>query len=289
MITIIAAAALLTSQDAASQPSALVSQMLAKYNSEKTLSGKLTYSQSAADSNGKSYTSHGSTTVQLEKPAKLYIVQTSDDPELSPGRIVSDGTRFVYNIPQDTRNIAGTLSAGGQNSQLVESVTQYNYDTLQNDTLDMGQIYFVGRGGLPLHPAPPLDIAINRHDDLKAFVEELATVVDQGSATINGQQAHLIGGDFRQYEGAPVSGTYQLAITDGGDLLRYVLKEKVSDSGISSTGAIVRTPVIDVTTTWDVDLKVDGQVDENLFKDNALTPPTPPANPPAQSGGQPPR
>jgi hypothetical protein len=174
-------------------------------------------------------------------------------------------------------------TAGEQNAELIEDVVQYNYNSMTNMTVDLGQMYMIGGPGLPLHPAAPLDIAISQHDALKAFVDQLASVADQGDATINGHTAHLIGGDWRQYADAPVSGVYQLAITDEGDLLRFILKEKVADAGLDANGSVIRTPVIDVTTTWNIDLKVNGTVDESLFKDRALNPPQP--QPGATQGG----
>lgn len=270
MLTTVIAVALLGGP-VQQKPGALVSQMFARYHSLNTLSGKLSYSQSAKDSDGKEYASHGETTLQFEAPNKLYIYQTSDVQNAAPGRIVSNGYQFLYGIPQDTRDVARTIgTVAQQNSELVENVVQFNYGTGQNDTIDIGQMYAIGRAGLPLHPAVPLDIAINRHDDLKAFTDQLATVEAQGDATINGQHAHLIGGQWRQYADAPPSGVYQFAITDSGDLLRYILRETVSGAGVNPNGAVVRAPAVTVTTIWNVDLKPNGEVDEKLFNDRNL-------------------
>ena len=265
-----AIAILLLNQDRP-QPGDLISRMLAHYNSLNTVSGTLKYSQSAKDSDGKTYSAHGQTTVQIEKPGKLYIYQTADSG--APGRIVSNGVRFLYDPPQDTRGAAQLLGKSGQqNAELVEDVVQWDYDKQGNVTMPLGQMYSIGREGLPLHPAAPLDILISNHGDLVAFKDQLSSLVDQGDATIYGQKAHLVGGDWRQYADAPVSGTYQMAITDAGDLLRFVLKETVSDSGLSANGAVVTTPNVEVTTTWDVDLMLNGRVDEKLFQDKAIAP-----------------
>jgi len=70
--------------------------------------------------------------------------------------------------------------------------------------------------------------------------------------------AHVIGGDWRQYADAPVSGKYQVVITNDGELVRYVRKETVAGPpGVAP---------IDVTTIWDVDLKLNGKVDPSYFK-----------------------
>ena len=261
-----------------SKPGVLVSKMLARYYGANTIAGALTYEQSATDpSDNKKFTIQGSTKVQIQRPNKLYIYQTSNLPGAGAGRIISNGQRFLYNIPQDTRELTRTLGNDNQlNSQLIEDVVQFDYSQQKNNVLDVAQMYTIGSGGLPLHPAAPLDIAVSRRDALKAFSEQLATVNDQGAATVNGKSAHLISGDWRQYAEAPVSGTYQLAITDDGDLLRYILTERVDPAGADASGGVVRmNQSIDVTTTWNVDLSVNGQIDAKLFADRALMPPTP--------------
>jgi len=272
---VIAVAALLQGQGQ-SRAGALVSKMLSHYYSANTISGNMTYQQSAVDPiQNQKFAIHGSTKVQIERPNKLFIVQTSDLPGAGNGRIVSNGQRFLYNVPQDTRELTRTLGSDSQLSgQLIEDVVQFDYNSQTKNILDVAQIYTVGSAGLPLHPAAPLDIAISRHDALKAFSDQLASVSDQGTSTINGKSAHIVTGDWRQYVDAPVSGTYQLAITDDGDLLQYILNEQVEPAGADSRGGVVRmAQSISVTTTWNVDLAVNGPVDEKLFNDRALVTP----------------
>ena len=278
MITAVIAVAALLQGQGQSKAGALVTKMLARYYSANTVSGSMTYEQSAVDpSQNQKFTIHGSTKVQIERPNKIFVVQNSDLPGAGNGRIISNGQRFLYNVPQDTRELTRTLGNDSQlNSQLIEDVVQFDYNSQTKNILDVAQIYTVGSAGLPLHPAAPLDIAISRHDALKAFSDQLASVSDQGNTTINGKSAHIVTGDWRQYVDAPVSGTYQLAITDDGDLLQYVLNEKVDPAGADANGGVVRmTQPINVTTIWNVDLTVNGQVDEKLFNDRALALPRP--------------
>src|SRR5689334_12484279 len=110
------------------KPGALVSKMLARYYGANTVAGSLTYEQSATDpSQNKKFTIQGSTRVQIQRPNKLYIYQTSNLPGASAGRIVSNGQRFLYNIPQDTKELTRTLGNDRQlNSQLIEDVVQFD-------------------------------------------------------------------------------------------------------------------------------------------------------------------
>src|SRR5437870_100206 len=111
--TVIAIAALLNHVQDRPKPGALVSKMLSRYNTANTLTGKLHYLQSAMDGS-KEYAVHGETTIQVENPNKLYIYQASDAPAATPGRIVSNGSRFLYAIPQDTRAVTRTMGTVGE-------------------------------------------------------------------------------------------------------------------------------------------------------------------------------
>jgi len=242
------------------KPGALVSKMLAHYHDLSSLTGSIHFTQTAA---GKSLS--GETQVQFQKPNLLYIKQSMSGADASSARVISNGDRFVYSLPQDTRASVQIMGDSRQAaSELVEDVSQWNDEAGAAQVLNLGQIYGVGGGGLPLHPTPPLDIAINRQNDLKSFVGQLATVEDQGDEKINGRNAHLIGGDWRQYDGTPVSGTYQIAITDEGDLLRYIQKETFVDPRVRGM-----TPTL-ITSTWMVDLTPNGQVNQKLFSDPIL-------------------
>jgi len=259
MVTALVAIAVMGQGAAKQSPASYVSKMLARYYGLSSLTGTMHCSQTAL---GMSLDSE--TIIQYQMPNLLYIKQSMGGPEPAMSRIVSNGNRFLYSIPQDTKATLFAMGPDSLGSELVENVVQ-NQDGAQK-TMSVGDIYVVGEGGLPLHPAPPLNIAINRKPDLKAFADQLATVEDQGTVQIDGHQAHLIGGDWRQYAVAPVSGTYQLAINEDGDLLRYITKETVFDPrapGMKPT---------EVTTTWTVNLTVNGAVNPNLFKDPALKP-----------------
>lgn len=242
------------------KPADLVSKMMDHYSQANTLSGKLTYTQTAQgpDETGKMrvYTAQGETDVQVERPNKIYVLQVMDghDDNMNPtkvkSRIVSNGSRFLYAVP---------MKFDVPYEELRENVNQ------GGQQLNVADIYNIGGSGLIIKPAP-LDVVIGRTEDLKLFRDQIVSLDDEGRDTVNGQPVRIIGGDWREYASAPPSAKYQLAITDSGDLLRYTTKEKVADP----SGKI---QPVDVTTVWNVDIKVNGPVDESLFKDKDLAPP----------------
>src|SRR5437868_1971914 len=143
MIAILALAALAHGNQAARpKPSALVSLMLAHYNGANTMVGRLEYTQAAMDK-----AIHGQTDIQYERPNKLYIKQNVDQPQMT-ARLVCDGNRFLYTVPQDTRQTLYAL--GGSNlstNELVENAAQWNDDKQATLQLDLGQIYAIGGSG----------------------------------------------------------------------------------------------------------------------------------------------
>lgn len=223
------------------KPAELISKMLARYAEAKSLTGKIEYSQTAGQTSVK-----GQTELQYLRPDKLYVQQVFNSWRgKETYRIVSDGKRFVYNLPERLRE-------PGHYDELTERVQQ------QGRNLEVRDMYGIGASGL-FDKSVPLDIAIGRIDDLKIFRAQLATVNYLGQEKIDGQEAFLIGGEWKQYAEAAVSGSYKMAITDGGDLLAYSIKETVAQ-------ADAKLPPTDVVTSWKVMLTVNGNPDERLFK-----------------------
>jgi hypothetical protein len=235
------------------KPSALVGKMLARYSNAPSLKGEILYVQSAA---GKSL--NGRTVVQYERPSKLYISQTIE-PSDQPERIVSNGVKFLYSLPT---NLATGNMAADPHQALVENVSQLDprQDKVRN--LTIGEIYGIGGGGLSPRPVP-LDIAIGRNEDLLLFRSQIASLQDLGPDTVDGKAVRLIGGDWRAYSAAPVSGKYQIALTESGDLIRYVQRELIGDPRPGM-------PPIEVISTWIARFEVGGTPDPRLFDDRAL-------------------
>jgi hypothetical protein len=258
MIAAILAIAVLapTGQAQRPDPGTWVTKMLSHYNGANSLAGHISFTQSAANTSIK-----GDTQVQYERPSKLFVRQALGND--TPTRIISDGKKFLYSLPAEAQRAMTTMNPKlPQDQELVENVVQASGPDETVGALDIGQIYAIASSGLAIRP-PALDVAIARREDLKAFVDQFATVEDQGDSTVNGKAVHLIGGDWRQYADALASGKYQLAVTGDGDLVRYGLTEQIADPRPGQ-------PPIVLTTTWDVDLKIGGSLNEDLFKDNAL-------------------
>jgi hypothetical protein len=72
--------------------------------------------------------------------------------------------------------------------------------------------------------------------------------------------AWTIGGAYREYKKAPVSGSYQMVIDEQFRLLRYVERETI---GTKVNGQQI---VQEVETTWDVNVTKDAKTRDDLFK-----------------------
>jgi hypothetical protein len=226
----------------------LIEKMLLRYHGAQTLTGtvKLTVSTSAGSASME-------TAMQYERPSKLYLLQqkTSANPDPDqPARwlVTSDGKMFSYQIPNDRYHTAPGL-------RLVEPVENPRVKVKH----DIASIYAASSKSIG-DRSMPLDIAIAAPDDLRYRRAQWATYVVNGEKEIAGKKAYLVGGDFRQYAGAPVSGRYQMAITDTGDILQYGEETNIS------VGEGAQAQTIKVSSQWDVNLNVNGKVDPALFK-----------------------
>jgi len=225
----------------------LIEKMLVRYHGAKTVVGtiNLTVSTQAGSASLRS-------TLQYERPARLYLLQEKSvgnpDPE-QPSRwlITSDGAKFSYNVPNDRFHAAPGL-------RLIEPVENVRVKTKH----DLGSIYAASSKSIG-DRSMPLDIAIAARTDLVYRRAQWATYSMIGQREVNGKSANIIGGDFRQYAGAPVTGKYEMAITGDGDLLLYQEKTNV----MVGEGAGART--VEVVSRWDVDLRVGATVNPSLF------------------------
>ncbi|MCB8933468.1 MAG: hypothetical protein M9921_00830 [Fimbriimonadaceae bacterium] len=220
--------------------SGLVSRMLGRYSAASSMTGTIRFTQSAQRN---SVTIE--TTLQYEKPSKLYIRQQLRSSEPMTWLVVSDGTQFSYNTPE---NLPGAANL----PRLVEQVKQ-------NDvTLDTRGIYKAAASSIGDRSAP-LDIVIGDPDDLKGLTFQWATLEYRGQVLVGDERLDLIAGRWRPYGTAPAHGTYEMYLTPSGELRRYVVVETVGAGPENPT-------VIEVRSVWDVNLKIDGKVDPALFK-----------------------
>lgn len=223
----------------------LIEKMLARYHDAKTLTGTIKLTVTAAGGSAKM-----DTALQFERPAKFYLSQQKNvanpDPETpSKWLVTSDGQMFSYNIPNDQYESAPGLRLG-------EPV----FNTRTKTTHTIATIYGASSKSIG-DRSMPLDVAVGGQPDLLYRIGQWQTRSVKGKKMIGDISTYLVSGSYRPYASAEPVGTYQMAISEEGDLLQYVEEQYVAVDG--------RDPV-KVHSQWDVQLKVDGKVDPTLFK-----------------------
>lgn len=220
--------------------SALVSQVLAYYSGAQSLVGTIRFTQTA-QSKAVVIDTH----LQFERPSKLYIRQELTAEEKMVWLVVSDGSNFSYNTPD---NLPGATNL----PRLVEQVSQ------NGQSLDVPKIYKASASSIGDRSAA-LDIAIGHPEDLKSLTYQWATLESKGRVRLGSEELELVAGRWRPYGTAPASGLFEMYITPAGELRRYVVVENVSPEG--ANGA-----VFEIRSVWDVHIKIGAKPDSALFK-----------------------
>lgn len=241
VLLVVSLAAFACAQEAGpTSPSALVSRMLARYANVNSMVGTIRFTQTA-----QSKSVSIETTLQFERPSKLFIRQQLRSSDPMTWLVVSDGKEFSYNTPE---NLPGAANL----PRLIEKV-------VQNDiALDTRAIYKAAASSIGDRSAP-LDIVIGDPDDLKGLTYQWASLEYRGRVRLGDEDVDLIVGRWRPYGTAPAHGTYEMYLTPSGELRRYVVIESVSAGPQNPT-------VIQVHSVWDVRLTINGKVDPALFK-----------------------
>ena len=133
--------------------------------------------------------------------------------------------------------------------------------TVNGDTKSFREIYGASTESLK-DRSMPLDIAFGRSTDLKFRREQWASHNLLGQTRLREIDAFIIGGEWREYPTAPVSGKYKMWITPEGDLIRY---QETMTIAIPNTDPRMQPITQVVTSTWDVDIKVDAKTDKSLY------------------------
>jgi hypothetical protein len=228
----------------------LVGKMLRNYDSAQTLTGTIRFTQSVQN-----VSIVIDTNLQWAKPAKLFIRQDRRSSDPRTYFVTSDGKTFSYDLPEDR--------AGAPGERLFEPVSQ------PGRTLDYRDIYAAASRSLGDRSAP-IDIAICRTEDLKFIRGQWATMEFAEKPGPDG--VRVIVGDWRQYANAPASGSFEMWITDDGDLKKYVQRETFQPEASALDEKFRPHPVplnvgpLQITSVWDVNLKVNGAPDPSLFK-----------------------
>ena len=240
--------------------SALISKMFSYYYDAKSMSGKIKMTQSFGQR-----TAVLDTSFQFEWPSKIYIKQSLVGPT-DPDRwlVTGDGVGFTYDAPR-------VISDQRKNNRLYEPVQyippapKYRGDVQQaappaHDVRSIYRVVCVTIGDRSL----PMDVAFGRKEDLSFLKGQLHTVNDGGEQTLDGVTCHVVKGTWKDHPGDGIShGSYELWITDEGQLKRFARAEDVSVKTDERGAPVAQGKVV---TVWEVNIKKDGGVDPALFK-----------------------
>jgi hypothetical protein len=180
---------------------------------------------------------------------QLYIRQESFAPD-QPGRVthlVTDGTTVYYHVPKVEREVQDNK----EDPVALEAFEEWD---------DLGWAYGAGRVGLIDPDVIPFDVAIADREDLDFMRRQWVTVEYGGLVDLNGEQVHLVQGDYRMATGTEVIGRYAFYITDDHELKRYV--EKINFAAPDQN--VIRTRIL--TTTYDVDFEIGKEEPDEKFE-----------------------
>ncbi len=231
-------------------PSSLITKMFAKYAGAETMLGKIRLTQTAGQA---SVTID--TEVQYAKPAKLYIKQSKSGSQPKMWLVTSDGNQFSYDRPEG-------LPVGINPPRFVENVhvkdEVIDLKVQRDIRLTNQDIYVAARKSLGDRNLA-LDVVIGRTDDLRELAGQWAKFGNYGKVKINDVQVNKIGGDYIGIYGQPASGTFELYITDDGDLIRYVTRQKMKFPEATQE-------TFEIVSTWDSVLLVNAKVNPQFFE-----------------------
>ncbi len=224
-------------------PETIISNTLARYWNAKSLSGTIV--QTVADGGGsKKYT----TQVSYVRPTKILVQQDYVGKNGLKANLVSDGVKFAYDPPFDAP------VPPKPRERLYEPVVIPKQGTNQQYILSLGEMYNAAHKSLAASTF--LDIAIAYKKHLEDFKINVATLSLVGVETLNGAAVYHISGLWQPYSGATPTGRYDLYISLGFDLVKFVLRETYSVQGRA----------VQLTITETADLKVNAQVNEAIFR-----------------------
>jgi outer membrane lipoprotein-sorting protein len=222
----------------------LISAMLRKYAGAKSFTGAIRMVQTAMNTSLEI-----DTALAYERPGLFYLLQ-KDNAHRKELLTVSDGVRVSYPGPE-TKGI-------GHVPRLIESI--HNSD---KPDLSIGDMYVCAQYAR-IVTSLPLDAAIGRNIDLKQDVSRLGRFELKGKVDIDGQAVNQIIGKLN-----PPTGTFEMDITDDGDLVRYVTKDHFGISPQLLNRRHLPTSTlrdgVEVETVYEIKFKVDPTLDHSIF------------------------
>ena len=217
-----------------------MSQMLSHYASAQSVVGTIKMTQSA-----QGISLHIITELQYDRPSMVYIHQVRDGSRAKMWTVTSNGSVWSYDRPDNQDAHMGP-------NRHVEYVTQNNITMKLSD--------FFGAASHSLGDMNPMLIsAMSNPDWMRRLTGQWATLVDKGPTTINGQQVEEVGGKYRDGIGHSQSGEFEAYVTNAGDLVKYVLYQRMAISGVSKQA-------VDITTVWESNLQVGAVTNKDLYK-----------------------
>lgn len=229
MITPVLLLAVGLTGQAAPAPGELASRVFQRYYQANGLEAVVVMTQSMGE-NRLVVTSE----LAYQRPSSLRIRQAVTEPQT--GRqtlVVSNGAGFSYDLPP--------LDAdrGRHSQRAVEPVRQTN-----GVALICGEIFAVARPGMIDRSADALKLLVAWRDDLSALREQWVNIRLSGTDQIGKTPVYKLTGQWRAYLGTEITGTYELYVTEDGQLIRYARREPAADPVSNTT--------VDILTVYDI-------------------------------------
>lgn len=232
------------------QAGALISKMMGRYASAKTLVGTIQSTFNSGEGTVKV-----STLLQFDRAKRLlYIRQNKETGKKGSHVAICDGKYLMYTNPLEGREHRDKKPYLVEPASRKEATLTSVGPKVREIPLDLGEIYVVTSMGLA-DASVPMDMAIARPGDLEQFRSQLISFKTQEQTTFSGKQAYRISGLWSDTTLDDPRGNYDLYLTAEGDILGYVTTEQVNYQG----------RIHKIVSSWVSDLKVDAEPDPKLF------------------------
>ncbi len=229
----------------------LISKAFARYASADRIVGDIRLTQVAQNRSV-----NVDTQIQLEKPAKVFLFQRRGGSEPRERLVTSDGRTFSYDKPDKSLG----------RPRYTEDI--HIFFANKPKDLTIGDIYLAGVTREWADKGAMLDVIVARSEatekgkiypDLQYRLSQWPAFQLQGKVRIGNVDAWGISGSYRDDESKPVTGSFELYITDTGDIVRYVLRQQMEFPNITKD-------IINVVSTWDIHVIVNGTTNAALFR-----------------------
>ena len=185
-----------------------------------------------------------------EKPSALSIRQTLTGPGGWTYRAISDGRFLMYDTPI-TREVVGLRT---DPLPVLESIKASD-----GSLRTVPDLYGGFRPALPTAENPPLDIIFSRREHLEFLRDQWGTIGFEGKEKVNGVDVTWIGGDFKPVR-TYVGGHWRMAVSSTDDIVRYELRERISEKPNDQVNFVT------VVYTFDVAVKLGETIPPEKFE-----------------------